>query len=75
MTGPPEPKGHLPAYPSGTPANVATWHRLHPLSPLVRSGRHLGSFLILFLVLIFVSAGQAGRDFINDHRELRSPPT
>ena len=66
MTGPPEPKDHLPAYPSGTPANVATWHRLHPLSPLVRSGRHLASFLILFLVLIFVSAGQAGRDFIND---------
>ncbi len=63
---PPEPKGHLPAYPSGTPANVATWHRLHPLSPLVRSGRHLTSFLILFLVLIFVSAGQAGRDFIRD---------
>ena len=69
---PPAPHGALPSYPPsagrppGTPENVAGWHRLHPLSPFVRSGRHLTSFLVLFLVLIFVNARQAGRDFIND---------
>ena len=51
----------LPPYPpSGLPArapeNMAGWHRLHPLSPLVRTGRHLVSFLVLFLVLIFANA-------------------
>ena len=45
---------------------MAAWHRLHPLSPLVRSGRHLTSFVILFAVLIFVNARQAGSDFISD---------
>ena len=45
---------------------MAAWHRLHPLSPLVRSGRHLTSFVILLAVLIFVNARQAGSDFISD---------
>ena len=45
---------------------MAAWHRLHPLSPLVRSGRHLTSFVILLAVLFFVNARQAGSDFITD---------
>jgi len=59
----------LPAYPGpprGAPGDVAAWHRLHPLSPVVRSGRHLTGFLVLLLVLIFVNARQAGNDFISD---------
>ena len=64
--GPPARQGPLPSYPGRPPQNVAAWHRLHPLSPLVRSGRHLTSFVILFAVLIFVNARQAGSDFISD---------
>ena len=64
--GPPAPKGPLPSYPGRPPQNVAAWHRLHPLSPLVRSGRHLTSFVVLFAVLIFVNARQAGSDLISD---------
>ena len=63
---PPARKGPLPSYPGRPPQNVAAWHRLHPLSPLVRSGRHLTSFVILLAVLIFVNARQAGSDFISD---------
>ena len=64
--GRPGPPGPLPSYPGRPPQNVAAWHRLHPLSPLVRSGRHLTSFVILLAVLIFVNARQAGSDFISD---------
>ena len=71
--GPPGPAGparrpaSLPSYPGRRPPeNVAAWHRLHPLSPLVRSGRHLTSFVILLAVLIFVNARQAGSDLISD---------
>ena len=60
--GRPGPPGPLPSYPGRPPHNVAAWHRLHPLSPLVRSGRHLTSFVILLAVLIFVNARQAGSD-------------
>ena len=71
-TATPAADGSLPSYPPsagrppGTPENVAAWRRLHPLSPLVRSGRHLTSFAILLLLLIFANTRQAGRDFIQD---------
>ena len=76
MTGAPDPAGSLPSYrppsppsggrPPGTPENVAGWHRLHPLSPFVRSGRHLTSFAVLLILLIFANTRHAGRDFIDD---------
>ncbi|MGO9784816.1 MAG: PH domain-containing protein [Streptosporangiaceae bacterium] len=55
-----------PGPPPGPPPGMAVWHRLHPLSPLVRSGRHLASFLTLLVVLIFLNARQAGHDFVSD---------
>ncbi|MGH9089105.1 MAG: PH domain-containing protein [Acidimicrobiales bacterium] len=36
---------------------VPEWHRLHPLSPIVRSGRHAFA-LFLLVVLLFFSRGQ-----------------
>jgi putative membrane protein len=53
--------------PSGPPAEMASWHRLHPLSPLVRTGRHLVGLGIVLLILIFAnhSSGEGG-NFIGD---------
>jgi putative membrane protein len=45
---------------------VAGWHRLHPLSPLVRAGRHLVPIGILLLVLLFANQSQAGGDLVID---------
>ncbi|HEX4255550.1 MAG TPA: PH domain-containing protein [Streptosporangiaceae bacterium] len=46
---------------------MADWHRLHPLSPLVRSGRHFTGLLIL-LVLLVVANGRksGGSEFISE---------
>jgi putative membrane protein len=53
--------------PSRPPAEMASWHRLHPLSPLVRTGRHLVSLGIVVLVLIFASHSSGGNgNFIGD---------
>jgi len=45
---------------------MATWHRLHPLSPLVRTGRHFVGLGILILLLIFANHGGNKSDFITD---------
>ena len=46
---------------------MAGWHRLHPLSPLVRSGRHFTGLLVL-LVLLVVANGRksGGGEFISE---------
>jgi putative membrane protein len=46
--------------------DAAGWHRLHPLSPLVRGGRHLVGIGILVVVLLFANQRQAGSDLIGD---------
>jgi putative membrane protein len=55
----------LPSYPVS--GGMADWHRLHPLSPLVRSGRHFTGLLIL-LVLLVVANGRksGGSEFISE---------
>jgi putative membrane protein len=45
---------------------MAAWHRLHPLSPLVRTGRHLVALGILVLLLIFANHRGNNDDFISD---------
>jgi putative membrane protein len=42
------------------------WHRLHPLSPVVRAGRHLVTIGILVLVLFFANHNGAGSDLIGN---------
>jgi len=44
----------------------ASWHRLHPLSPLVRAGRGLMSLLILLLGIAVLHRRQAGSDLYTD---------
>jgi putative membrane protein len=46
--------------PSRPPAEIASWHRLHPLSPLVRTGRHLVGLGVVVLILIFASHSSGG---------------
>jgi putative membrane protein len=38
-----------------TSPDVAGWHRLHPLSPLVRAGRHLVTVAFLLIVILFAN--------------------
>jgi putative membrane protein len=45
---------------------MAAWHRLHPLSPLVRTGRHLVALGVLVLLLIFANHSGSNNDFISD---------
>jgi putative membrane protein len=45
---------------------MAAWHRLHPLSPLVRTGRHLVALGVLVLLLIFANHSGNSNDFISD---------
>ena len=45
---------------------MAAWHRLHPLSPLIRTGRHLVALGILVLFLIFANHSGNSDDFISD---------
>jgi len=55
--------------PAGQPApagDVAAWHRLHPLSPLVRAGRHLVTIAILVLVLFFANRQGTGSDLVSN---------
>src|SRR6202012_2647889 len=62
----------LPSYPGdGQPPappeeEMTEWHRLHPLSPLVRSGRHLTGLFILLIVLVAFNARKSGSDFISE---------
>ncbi len=44
--------------------DVASWHRLHPLSPLVRAGRHLVTITILVIILFFANHDGAGSDLV-----------
>ena len=57
--------GRPPAPPVAT-EDITTWHRLHPLSPLVRAGRHLMTIGILLILLLFANHGQAGGDLVID---------
>jgi putative membrane protein len=45
---------------------VAAWHRLHPLSPLVRTGRHLVTVLFLLLVIVFANRHSSTGDLISN---------
>jgi putative membrane protein len=45
---------------------MTQWHRLHPLSPLVRSGRHLTSLVILLVLLVVANSRSSGGDFISE---------
>jgi putative membrane protein len=73
VTGPPaRPSGGPPADPAaarpggqGTglaagPGDAAVWHRLHPLSPLVRAARHVVTLLLALTVILI--ANQHGDD-------------
>jgi putative membrane protein len=53
--------------PGGSPiatADGASWHRLHPLSPLVRAGRHLVSIGIFVLIFFFANRHGSGSDLV-----------
>jgi len=65
------PPGSIPpaSPPSASPrpaGDAAAWHRLHPLSPLVRAGRHLVTITILVLVLFFANRQGTSSDLISN---------
>jgi len=63
----PPPCGPPPSHPpSPGDGDIASWHRLHPLSPVIRAGRQtltIGTALVALLVL---NQHQAGTDLVID---------
>jgi putative membrane protein len=51
---------------TSAPGGMADWHRLHPLSPIVRSGRHLTGLGIFLVLLLVFNTGRSGGDFISE---------
>jgi putative membrane protein len=49
-----------------TAGDLASWHRLHPLSPIVRAGRHLVTVFILIVVLVFARQNGGGGELISN---------
>jgi putative membrane protein len=46
--------------------DVAGWHRLHPLSPLIRAGRQIVTIFTALLALLVLNQHQAGSDLVID---------
>jgi putative membrane protein len=59
------PPGESPGSPVAA-GDFGEWHRLHPLSPIVRAGRHLASILILVLILFFANHNGSGSDVVGN---------
>ena len=58
-----------PGNPPGSPnpaGDSGEWHRLHPLSPVVRAGRHVVTIVVLVLVLFFANQNGAGSDLVGN---------
>ncbi len=55
-----------PAEPAATVADLTSWHRLHPLSPLVSAGSRLAGILVVLLGIAVAKQRQAGSDLISD---------
>jgi putative membrane protein len=55
-----------PGRPPVATEDITTWHRLHPLSPLVRAGRHLMTIGVVLILLLFANHNQAGGDLVID---------
>jgi putative membrane protein len=47
-------------------SETAVWHRLHPLSPLVRAGRQMVSLLVLLFGISVLNERQAGSNLVID---------
>ena len=59
------PGGERPAPVTG-PDGAAAWHRLHPLSPLVRAGRHVVTLLTALAVILVANQHQDNTNVIAD---------
>ena len=47
-------------------ASDASWHRLHPLSPLVRAGRQVMSLIVVLFGISVLNQRQSGGDLVGD---------
>lgn len=59
------PPGNSPGSPVAA-GEFGEWHRLHPLSPVVRAGRHVVTIVVLVLVLFFANQNGAGSDLVSN---------
>jgi putative membrane protein len=55
-----------PSEKAATVADTGTWHRLHPLSPIVSAGSRLAGILVVLLGIAVARQRQAGGDLITD---------
>ena len=59
------PPGSSPGSPVAA-GEFGEWHRLHPLSPVVRAGRHVVTIVVLVLVLFFANQNGTGSDLVSN---------
>jgi putative membrane protein len=64
VTRPAEPP--LGAHPGTAEADIAAWHRLHPLTPVVRAGTRLLSLIVVLAGISVLNQGQDNGQLIAD---------
>ncbi len=66
MTSPSSAEPPLGAYPASADADLAGWHRLHPLTPVVRAGTRLLSLIVVLGAISLLNQGQDKGQLVGD---------
>ena len=66
MTSPSPAGPPVAAYPDQAAADLASWHRLHPLTPVVRAGSRLLSVIVVLAGISLLNQGQDKGQLIGD---------
>jgi putative membrane protein len=60
------PRSEQATGPGGGQGETAGWHRLHPLSPLIRTGRHVVTLLLALIAIVIANQHQDDTNVIID---------
>jgi putative membrane protein len=66
VTSPSSAEPPLGAYPESADADLAGWHRLHPLTPVVRAGTRLLSLIVVLAAISLLNQGQDKGQLVGD---------
>ncbi len=66
MTSPSSAEPPLGAYPDSAGSDLAGWHRLHPLTPVVRAGSRLLSVIVVLAGISLLNQGQDKGQLVAD---------
>jgi putative membrane protein len=66
VTSPSSAEPPLGAYPDSAGADLTVWHRLHPLTPVVRAGTRLLSVIVVLAGISLLNQGQEKGQLVGD---------